>query len=162
MTVFTFTKTVLANTAEADALKVPLPLSPGILTHAIVNIPFGVQFFCRFQILDGLLNVIPSREGQYYTGEGPPEQIPVWYHLKKEPFELIWKLWNVDETYPHTIVLKLVVLTEEEAASLDSLRKIIEGLKGLSEVLDKKQLPVLQELVKEMKNLSSRLQVTKK
>jgi len=135
MPVYTFSQTVLANTSFNDAVPVKLKLCPGILTEAIINIPAGVMFLARFQILDGLLNVLPGRDDQYYTGEGSAEKVAIWHELKKEPFELIWKLWNIDDTHKHEIVMKLTVLPEEVATNLKAIRELTKEVQVLQNIL---------------------------
>jgi len=135
MPVYSFSRAIPASTSFNNAIEQPLKLCPGILVQAIINIPYGVQFLARFQILDGLLNVLPGTEGEYYTGEGPAEAPPIWHPLTKEPFELTWKLWNIDDTYEHTIVMKLIVLPDEIATNVKAMRELTAEVQKLHAIL---------------------------
>lgn len=135
MPVFTFDETIPKDRAFSDAIEKTLKLCPGILTKAIINIPAGVWFLARFQILDGLFNVLPSTEGQYYTGESSAESVDLWYPLEKEPFELTWKLWNLDDTYTHELILKLTVLPKEVAENVRAIRELTNEVRTLQRIL---------------------------
>ena len=146
MPVFTFDETIPKNTAFSDAIEKTLKLCPGILTKAIINIPAGVWFLARFQILDGLFNVLPSTEGQYYTGESSAESVDLWYPLEKEPFELTWKLWNLDDTYTHELILKLTVLPKEVAENVRAIRELTSEVQKVQRILTGKEPGPLTDL----------------
>ena len=162
MTVYSFTDTIPANTAASAPREHKLKLCPGVIVQAIVNPPHGVQFLARFQLLDGLLNVLPGREDEYYTGEGGPESLPMWYELRKSPYELTWITWNVDDFYPHEILLKLVVLPFEAASQLKEMKGILEKLENLSDKIGPKQIELLTQLSKDIKQLLQLMQGTKR
>lgn len=135
MPVYSFARTVPANTSFNDAILVKLRLCPGVWTDAIIRFHAGAMSLARFQVLDGLLNVIPGREDEYYSGEDATEQIPVWYDLTKEPFELLWKLWNVDDTWEHEIILKAVVLPPDVASNIRAIKDLSDQVKILQQIM---------------------------
>lgn len=132
---YTFDEVIPINRPYENPVIKKLELCPGILTKAIINIPAGVWFLARFQILDGLFNVLPSREDQYYTGEGGHEEEDLWYPLEKEPFNLTWKLWNLDDENTHELILKLTVLPKEVAENVAAIRELTGEVQKLQEIL---------------------------
>jgi hypothetical protein len=135
MPVYSFAETVPKDTQFKDAISKTLKLCPGVWTDAIIRFHAGAMSLARFQVLDGLLNVIPGREDEYYSGEDATEQIPVWHELTKEPFELTWKLWNVDDTNEHEILLKVVVLPQEIASNLKAISSLTDEVRKLQKIL---------------------------
>jgi hypothetical protein len=146
MVVKTFHHTVSANTSYENAEEEVLKLAPGVLTHAIVTYPAGHQFLARSQVLDGLLNVIPGTEGEYLTGEDATDTIPIFYSLGVSPHELTWKLWNLDDTYDHQFVMKLIILPDEIASNVRAMEKLTDEVQQVRRILTGETPGPLSEL----------------
>jgi len=140
---YTFSYTIPKNTPFSEAKEVELALCPGFLTDAIITIPSGVMYLARCQIVDAKNNVLPSTENMFITGDGATVPFKLWYKLKRAPFKLTWKLWNLDDTYDHEFFLALTVLAEEDYAEsgwfkrlIEEITKLREGLLGTGEVVE--------------------------
>jgi len=146
---YSFRQTISANTAFEDADEVEMKLSIGILRAVIVNIPAGVHQLARFQILDGIQNIIPSTEQMFITGDDSTPSIITHHKMERQPFNLTWKLWNVDETYNHTLYLMLILegtgenLTDkkldEMIVELQTLTRILSGSSETDDLIDEEE-----------------------
>lgn len=123
--------TILANTLEKDAEKVECKISPGILLDLIVFWPAGCQYLAKCRIFLGEKSIAPRSERLSLKGEDTLLVLPDLYEpIKGNKPILNWEVWNLDDTYPHTLTLSARWLTEEEQyekkayLALDELAKM--------------------------------------
>lgn len=128
-------QTIPANTAENGALIVKCPISPGILTKLIVYFPAGCQGLARCRVLLGEKPVAPRSPKFYLAGEDMPIVLDnVNESINENVPELKWVVWNVDDTYPHTLWLLAEWISEDEPVAMKSYR-LLKDLVALMRAL---------------------------
>jgi len=95
--------TIPANTAEADAIKIECPISMGTLTRLSVYFPPGNYDLGRCRVRLGEKPIAPRSPSNYLTSNGHMIVLEDMEELISENRSvLVWELWNLDETWPHT------------------------------------------------------------
>lgn len=115
--------TIPANTAEISKVTEKLKITTGTLTKLIIYFPAGCQGLARCRVKLGLKPVAPKTITNYLAGDDMPivlDNLDV--SIKGNLPELNWELWNVDETYPHTLWLLAEWISEDEPLSMKTYR----------------------------------------
>jgi len=107
--------TIPANTAEADAIRVPCPVTKGFLRSLTVYFPPGCHNLARCRVAVGLRPIAPRSPSNYIAADDMGVRIqylnePIWEDIPV----LNWDVWNLDESYPHTIWMSAEWLSEEK------------------------------------------------
>uniref|UniRef100_A0A6H2A2S2 Uncharacterized protein n=1 Tax=viral metagenome TaxID=1070528 RepID=A0A6H2A2S2_9ZZZZ len=96
-----------ANTALAD--KVQRDIKPGgqVLTRIEVVFPPGCAALARSQLFQGGFQVHPANPGGYAASDGEPVTADLRYDMEQNAGGWYWYVWNLDDTYPHELTLRL-------------------------------------------------------
>ena len=101
--------TVPPNTTRDNAVRQVVKVAPGTLEQLEIEFPTGCAGLVHVQILYQDVQTWPSNLDQSFTGNGSHlvfrESLPV----KKAPFEFIIRAWNLDDTYPHTPIIRFQI-----------------------------------------------------
>jgi hypothetical protein len=113
-----------ANTPESAPVETVITLPPGRLAHVDILFPSGCAGLAHVQIYRALHQLWPANAGGSFIGDG---QVVSWdddYMLTDEPLDLVAVTWNDDDTYPHTITVRINVLDTDtfSAGAIVSLR----------------------------------------
>lgn len=128
--------TIPANTAEADKVKVECKISPGTLKDLDIYFPAGCQDLARCRIFLGEKNIAPRSGGSHISGEDT--LIP--FHginerVREDLSVLNWFVWNLDDTFDHTIWLSAVWTEEDEPYDKKSYSALEELNSALRRIL---------------------------
>jgi hypothetical protein len=128
--IFVFPILTPANTPSSNKLPTSLPLAVGKVTQVSVQFPPGVCGLAAMQISQGLHQLWPTNpEASFGTSEETiifDEDID----LELGDTTLTAYTWNVDDSYDHTLTVRIVVATLEEQTSwLDEAKKLL-GMGG--------------------------------
>jgi hypothetical protein len=130
---YKYQKTTPANTAQTNALETPLKLTAGTIVQAVLFHPEGCQGLAYAAIYRGGHQVYPSNPEEAYNGNAVPAIFTDNYELET-PAELTLKTWNLDDTYEHTVYVRITVLrpvlTLFEEKILNILSSVITLLTG--------------------------------
>lgn len=91
-----------------------IKLASGILRGAHLSIPSGVNNTVRCCILNDAVQLLPSNQDGYYSGDGVVIDASLWYDLIVNPNTLYFVGWAVDANYDHTIGIMLDVKEDNE------------------------------------------------
>jgi len=131
-----FQKTTPAGTAETDALELELKLTEGVITQVWMVHPEGCQSLAHAAIFEGDHQLFPHNRGNSYHGNDVPMIWADEYELKA-PALLKLKTWNKDDTYEHTVYVRITVLRGRiDAAS----KALIDALAIIKTLLTGKRL----------------------
>ena len=125
-----FTKTTPANTAKASALELELKLTEGVITQVWMLHPEGCHGLAHAAIFEGGHQLYPNNPDEDYHGNDVPMILGDNYELKG-PALLKLKTWNLDETYPHTVYIRISVLRGKIDVQTQALIDSLEGLRVL-------------------------------
>lgn len=124
-------QTIPANTSEANKARVECKLSVGVLTKIMVYFPAGCQGLARCRVFLGAKPVAPRSPGSYLAGEDGAIVLEQMNEFISENRPILdWQLWNVDETYPHTLWMLAEWISEDEPVE----ERIYVTLKNLLEL----------------------------
>jgi len=132
--------TIDEDTSEASLEKIECKITIGILTDLVVFFPAGCHKLARCRIYLGEKPVAPRSPKLYLAGDDGPIEI----HGLLEPIRpnlpvLNWHVWNIDETYKHSLSLRATWTPLEES----ELEQMIDQLKNLN--LNFQQLKTLMQ-----------------
>jgi hypothetical protein len=121
------------NTAKADAIETELKLTAGIITQVWMVHPEGCQGLAYAAIFRGGHQLYPANPEEAYHGNDVPM---IWddnYELET-PAVLKLKTWNLDDTYDHTVYVRVTVMRPiidvATQALIDALNIIKQLLTG--------------------------------
>lgn len=126
---------ILANTSEADAELIDFALTKGVITNLFIHFPPGCHSLARCQFLQGAHQIFPHSTGNYFADDGYTLPLREFYILSDSPTSLKWKVWNVDDTYDHTLRVTIVVLPVEVVIPLYGLKEVFATLKRQQDIL---------------------------
>ena len=112
--IYRFSFTIPANTTEDNKIRTDIKLTKGIVHQIDIVFPPGCFALAKIAINDGLHQVWPSNPGQYFASDGEVISFKEFYELREEPHTLAVFTYNLDDTYSHTLVLRLGVLRRDE------------------------------------------------
>ena len=133
---FTAEVVVPKNTTSIDPVVQILPIAHGILTWVSVCFPPGCAALARCVILHHEHQIAPSTENMNLAGDTFPIEWAEYYESYQPPYELKIKAWNEDDTYPHTITVRVAVLPRKAVAP----SSIADAIKGVFGALSPKRI----------------------
>ena len=125
--IFVEALTIPANTPKTAPIIATIPIIQGTITLVSVQFPPGVNALAHVKVLWGLYQLFPSNEqGDFATGG----ETVVWdetIDITTEPLQLVMQGWNLDDTYDHTITLRVVM---KPATNQQSTAQVLAALQG--------------------------------
>jgi len=132
--IFNFDISTAANVTQDDPTLTRLTLSHGIIHQLGVGFPPGPAGLLHLQLLTGEHQAWPSNGQGDFNWDGAFFQWLEWYPLEVEPYELVARTWNEDDTYAHGLQIQVSLLPREVlvpvSESLPLLRRISRSLLG--------------------------------
>ena len=122
--------TAPANTAASAPVEVAARLNKGVVTQVGVQIPQGCMGLARAQVWRGGHQLWPTTPGAYFKGDGAIIEWPEDYELRDEPLSLTLRVWNIDDTYAHTLTFRFATITLQAAEEGRGIPTILKRLAG--------------------------------
>jgi hypothetical protein len=119
--------TVPADTAIADYTSTTMKLTKGVVTRVVVFFPWGCAGLCGVQIIRGTWQVFPLSRGEWLVGNDRPIDFHTEIALTTEPYELIVRAYNLDDTYDHTPIVSIGMVKDTMEGSFLNILKILGG-----------------------------------
>ena len=128
---YRFSLTVPANTAEIDAKTLDMQVWAGVITRVMIMFPPGPQGLLRCQILEGIASRWPTNSNEYFGANN--ETVDFKEHLEINTPPALFKLraWNLDDTYEHTVYIRLGVLPRWAVLPVGAYEGITRSIKSL-------------------------------
>lgn len=127
---FKFAVTTNQNTTKISAAKTTLKLCAGTITKVWLFHPEGCHGLAYASIWIGGHQLYPTNPDAGYHGNDVPMEFEDNYELVT-PAELTLKTWNLDDTYPHTLYLRITVLRGTIDAATQALLDALAIIKAL-------------------------------
>jgi len=108
--IYSVTITTPKNTAETSPLITTIPVVKGVIHKLECDFPPGNQFLHRLRIRREGAFIFPSNASEYFTADGKVISFREHWPIVDEPFSLNVLTWNLDETYDHTVIVRLGLL----------------------------------------------------
>lgn len=99
--------TVPANTTKADYQSDTLKLTKGVITRISVFFPWGCAGLVYVQVVRRTWQVFPLTRGEWLNGNNRAFNFRSRIELTSEPYELIIRSYNLDDTYQHKPVVSV-------------------------------------------------------
>lgn len=131
MTLYSLDITTDANTAEASKKLTQMKVNDGVIHKIDIVFPPGCAGLVKMQMLDGGHQFVSSTEGQYLSGDSETINIPEFYEIEGGTRNITIKTWNLDDTYPHTIQVRIYILPKNVLLPVGAYEGIIASMKAL-------------------------------
>ena len=124
---YVFPITIPANTSEAQRTRTTLKLTAGRITRVHLEFPAGHVGLTHIHVNCGLHQLWPTNPDADFSSSNETISFIEDLLLDIPPFTLTAHAWNLDDTYEHTITLRI------ELESLKSGRSLAEEIAALLE-----------------------------
>ena len=132
MPFYEFDVTAPANTPITNPVVVLARLVKGVIVQWEIAIPPGVQGLTGTFVRRAGHQIVPHNPESYLKGDDDRIVWPDNYVLDDEPLTLGLYTWNLDDSYPHTITVRIAVVpmaqAEDQLVAPGLLRRIGEFL----------------------------------
>jgi len=126
--------TIPKNTPITVPVTASMPVHPGIVKQVSVFFPAGCCGLARVYIKWWERQVWPSNPDSYFMGDGQNLIFPEDIELVDPPFEFVLVGWNLDDTFSHTVTLRIAI-TPVDTTMTQLLQGLLVGARGaVSEV----------------------------
>lgn len=105
--IYVFEITTLKNTLATAKQKTVLKVAQGITYRVEWVFPPGPSGLLHCQISDGLHQVWPTNPDGNIAGDGETISFDDQLAILQPPYELDCFTWNEDDTYPHTMWIRI-------------------------------------------------------
>lgn len=108
--IFSFSITTPANTAETAKLPTVLKIGYGIIHQIDIQFPMGPSGLLHLHINNALNQVWPYNTGEDFALDATTVRFREFIKSLEEPFQLTAYTWNEDDTYEHTVFIRIGIL----------------------------------------------------
>lgn len=115
--IYVFPFTLPPNTLKANPVRKEVNLVKGRIIKLGVVFPPGCLGLCGIRVIEREHQLFPSNTGEWFTGDDIDKDFEEDYPLLYPPFILKIEAYNEDDTYSHTVTLR-ILLREEGYVSL--------------------------------------------
>jgi len=123
--------TFLAGKTEATKSIEHFSISKGWIYRAWVVFPAGCAGLVKVRVEHQGHSIIPINKSDYIKADNYVLEIPMFYEVAEEPYEITFEGWNEDATYDHTITLMFLVLPKKFILPVGATEGIMESLSNL-------------------------------
>ena len=88
-------------------METKLSVTSGLLWLLEVDFPPGCCGLAHFQMFDGLYQMFPATPGESFHGDAVTLRFDDLYMKQAAPFEFRIKTWNEDESWDHTLQVRV-------------------------------------------------------
>jgi len=108
--IYNFSVSVATTNTATAPLKTTHKLTHGIIHKLDIVFPPGCLGLVGIAIFNGLHQLWPTNPTEYFISDDETISFREHYELIEEPFELYSVGYTMDDTYDHTIVLRIGIL----------------------------------------------------
>lgn len=116
---------VPASTTSAAPVTQDMKLTEGVITRVEVQFPNGCAGLAHCKILHSESQKWPTPPSTSFASDGHAITLDENFELSDEPFSLKAVCWNDDDTYQHTIYVRIGLLRGPGAIFIN---KVFQGL----------------------------------
>lgn len=116
--IYSFSINTPANTPYINRLKTDLKLAAGIIHQVELVFPPGCAGLLHAAINHGLHQIWPTNPGEYFHADAETISFEEFYELITETNVLTVYTYNLDDTYTHSVIVRLGILKASELKGL--------------------------------------------
>ena len=110
-----------ANTAILSATDTTMRLTKGRIKKVEVYFPWGCAGLVGIQVIRKTWQLAPLTRGEWLKGNDLLLSHTYDYDLGVEPYDLVIKGYNIDDTYEHTPFVIIEIIRDKRNIQLDQL-----------------------------------------
>lgn len=114
--IYNYKITIPKDTAETNLFEQDIKLTHGIIHKVEFLFPPGPVGLAGIAIFDAIHQVWPTNTGTYFISDNETISYPEHHPILIEPFLLRAKAYNTDDTYEHSITVRIGILPIEVLA----------------------------------------------
>ena len=126
---YSFDLTIPANTSPYYPVSLLCPVSSGTVSRVMFVFPTGCATLAHVRVYRSSHQLWPSNLDGSFASDGEFLDFDEDYPVLDAPFELLFTGWNDDDTYSHTVTLRLGVV-QAEAPAQPTLAERVRALLG--------------------------------
>lgn len=111
--IYRFGITTPASTLPTDKQRTDLKIAPGVIHQIDLTFPSGPQGYLHCQINHGLFQVWPTNPDEDFASSNEKISFKEFYEILPGENLLYVYTWNLDDTYPHKVIIRIGVLPKE-------------------------------------------------
>jgi hypothetical protein len=108
--IYSATITTPKNTPREVPLVTRIPLCVGVIHQFSAFFPAGAQGLHRFIVRRAIHQILPTNSSDFFSGEDEHIDNKEFIQIDDEPKDIEIHSWNLDDTYDHTVLVRLGVL----------------------------------------------------
>ena len=116
--IYSFAISTLKSITEADRVKTDLKLTAGIIHQIDILFPTGCAGLLYVAISHGLHQLWPTNDKEYFHTDGESISFKEFYELASAENVLSAYTYNLDDTYSHSVIIRLGILKKSELQGL--------------------------------------------
>ncbi len=128
MSFYSLVFTVPANTPETSPYEQKLPVTGGILHQVSVFIPPGHAGLTGCAIDEGLHQIAPTNQNEWFKGDDVPFSYDEYVELPPDTRELVLRGFNTDDKNDHGFVIAVGILPAEIYNAILGLREDMQPM----------------------------------
>lgn len=128
---YRYSLTVPANTAEKDALTLEMQVWKGVIYRVMIMFPTGPSGLLRCQIIEGLASRWPTNSDESFGADGETVDFKEYLEIDSPPALFKLRAWNLDDTYEHTVYIRLGVLPKWALLPVGAYEGITRSIQSL-------------------------------
>lgn len=113
------------NTPKTAPVEDTLTVHPGVVKEVNILFPSRCAQLAHVQIIRSLQNLWPPYDDMSFTGDGEVVDWEEEYLLDDPPFDFTIRAWNLDDTYPHTVTIRMNVIPLETVTGGGVLKSLV-------------------------------------
>lgn len=120
------------NTLEANPLEQKLKVHAGVVVRVDIMFPPGPEGLTHVRIYDDGHQLWPFALGESYASDNETISFPEFIEIIPGMTELRFVGWNEDDTYDHTVSIRISILPKWVAAPYVIFKGFVDVFKGLT------------------------------
>jgi len=133
--VFVSTITTPKDTASTASQETVVKLTKGLIYKFEIFFPPGPSGLVGVSICQADMQLYPRQRDEWFLGDNITVQFDDTYFLSSPPWELRLKTYNIDDTFDHTVQVRIGLMTEMEYLARYAPLAGIEALQGTLDAL---------------------------
>jgi hypothetical protein len=127
MAIYSAVITTNPNSAQETLIEV----EGDVISYISIRFPPGPLGLLKVAIFYGIKQIFPKEEGTYFAGDDETIAWEECHPLPESPAVIRVRTINEDDTYSHTIYVRIATLREEESTVYQLASSIVSNLKRI-------------------------------
>ena len=118
------------TTAASSEKETEIELEGDFISYVNIRFPPGPSGLLKLAIFYGIKQIFPYDEGTWFQGDDEVIEWQEYWKLPESPCKLKIKTVNEDDTYEHTVYVRIAVMKREESLAYQIASAIAGKIKS--------------------------------